>query len=81
MAGGEARAVRVARPPIALSAFLKLAGASRTGGEAKAMCAAGRVRVNGRPETRRGRSLVPGDLVEVDGVRLRVGEAGEGGRP
>ncbi|MCL6594900.1 MAG: RNA-binding S4 domain-containing protein [Firmicutes bacterium] len=81
MAEREARAVPVARPPIALSAFLKLAGAARTGGEAKAMCAAGRVRVNGRPEPRRGRSLVPGDHVEVDGVRLRVEHADEGGRP
>jgi ribosome-associated protein YbcJ (S4-like RNA binding protein) len=58
---------------IKLDQFLKLAQAVATGGEAKALIQAGRVRVNQEVETRRGRKLRPGDVVEVDGEALVVG--------
>ncbi|MBE3590945.1 MAG: RNA-binding S4 domain-containing protein [Firmicutes bacterium] len=60
--------VDVAVLPIKLDAFLKLCGAVRTGGEAKAAVQAGRVRVNGAVELRRGRKLYAGDRVELHGA-------------
>ena len=52
--------------PIRLGQFLKLVGLAETGGHARALLDDGAVSVNGDPETRRGRQLRPGDLVEVD---------------
>lgn len=52
---------------ITLGQLLKLADCIATGGEAKAFLLETKVRVNGEPENRRGRKLVPGDTVEVDG--------------
>lgn len=59
---------------IRLGQLLKLAGVADDGGEAKAILAAGEVRVNGEPESRRGRQLHPGDTIEVDGRTLHVSE-------
>ena len=64
---------------IRLGQLLKLAGVVGGGGDAKALLADGDVRVNGEPESRRGRQLVPGDVVSLDGVELRV--AGGDGEP
>jgi ribosome-associated protein len=58
--------------PIALGAFLKLAGVAGTGGHAKVIVQSGDVSVNGEVETRRGRMLRPGDLVDVGGREYRV---------
>lgn len=66
------KVVVVARLPVALGAFLKLAGAVRSGGEAKERIVGGEVRVNGTVERRRGTSLVAGDRVAVGPLRLRV---------
>ena len=44
-----------------------------SGGEAKVLIQAGEVLVNGEVETRRGRKLLPGDVVEVGDERLEVG--------
>ncbi|MBD7919489.1 MULTISPECIES: RNA-binding S4 domain-containing protein [Cellulomonas] len=52
--------------PIRLGQFLKLGGIADTGGQARALLDDGAVTVNGEPETRRGRQLRPGDVVEVD---------------
>jgi ribosome-associated protein len=57
---------------IRLGQLLKLAGLVDGGGEAKALLAGGEVRVNGEPETRRGRQLRAGDEVEAGGEWLRV---------
>jgi ribosome-associated protein len=57
---------------IRLGQFLKLAGVLESGGEAKSAIAAGEVEVNGEAELRRGRQLHRGDVVEIDGERLRV---------
>jgi|HigsolmetaAR206D_1030411.scaffolds.fasta_scaffold00060_32 ribosome-associated protein len=55
-------------PYITLGQLLKLVGIIRTGGQAKRFLAENRVTVNGQPESRRGKKLVPGDTVEVDGA-------------
>ena len=60
---------------IRLGQFLKLAGVADTGGEARALVAEARVRVNGEQETRRGRQLEAGDTVTVGELELRVSRA------
>ncbi len=52
---------------IKLAQFLKLVQMVQTGGEAKMLIQSGAVSVNGAIETRRGRKLVDGDRVDVDG--------------
>ena len=52
---------------IKLDQFLKQMQVVGTGGQAKLMIQDGEVNVNGEVETRRGRKLVTGDRVEVDG--------------
>jgi ribosome-associated protein len=58
---------------IRLGQFLKLADLVDTGADAKALLEDGGVQVNGEPESRRGRQLAPGDVVQVplaDPVRV-----------
>ncbi|MCX5876163.1 MAG: RNA-binding S4 domain-containing protein [Deltaproteobacteria bacterium] len=57
---------------IRLGQLLKLAGVVETGGEGKLRIQEGEARVNGEVETRRGRQLVPGDVVEFAGEVLEV---------
>ena len=53
--------------PINLTQVLKLAGWVLHGGEAKALIAAGQVRVNGEVELRKRRRMAIGDRVEMEG--------------
>lgn len=62
---------------IALDRFLKLANVVQSGGEAKHLIQSGLVQVNGTAETRRGRKLYPGDLVEVDGEQFVIESDGQ----
>lgn len=55
-----------------LGQALKAADLVGSGGEAKVVIQAGEVRVNGEVETRRGRKLEKGDVVEVGDERLEV---------
>ena len=69
------------RPPIRdetirLGQLLKLAGLVEDGAAAREVLEAGEVTVNGRDETRRGRQVVPGDVVALAGERVRVRHAG-----
>ena len=57
---------------IRLGQFLKLANLVETGAEAKPVIADGAVRVNDEVETRRGRQLVPGDVVTLGPLAARV---------
>jgi len=57
---------------IHLDQALKLAGLAASGGEAKALVKGGSVSVNGATETRRGRKLRPGDVIEFDGIVMRI---------
>ena len=56
-----------------LGQALKAASLVGTGGEAKVLIQAGEVSVNGEVETRRGRRLEEGDVVEVGDERLEIG--------
>ena len=60
-------------PGITLGQALKAADLVGSGGEAKVLIQAGEVRVNGEVETRRGRKLEEGDVVEIGDERLEVG--------
>ncbi len=51
---------------IRLGQLLKFSDLVPDGGEAKALIASGAVRVDGEPETRRGRQVGIGSRVEVD---------------
>ena len=55
-----------------LGQALKAANIAGTGGEAKVLIQTGEVRVNGEVETRRGRKLKSGDIIEVGDERLEV---------
>ncbi len=57
---------------ITLDALLKASGLVSSGGAAKILIAEGGVRVNGEPETRRGRKLRAGDEVRVGERLVRV---------
>ncbi len=59
-------------PGITLGQALKVANVVGTGGEAKVLIQTGEVRVNGEVETRRGRKLREGDVVEVGDERVEV---------
>jgi ribosome-associated protein len=56
-----------------LGQALKVASLVGSGGEAKVLVQAGEVLVNGEVETRRGRRLEEGDVIEVGDERLEVG--------
>ena len=56
-----------------LGQALKVASIAGSGGEAKVLIQAGEVLVNGEVETRRGRRLEAGDVIEVADERLEVG--------
>ena len=64
--------IRIHTDYIRLDALLKLAGMADTGGAAKVLIQAGKVRVNGEICTQRGRKLRPGDRVSLDGVELTL---------
>ena len=55
-----------------LDQLLKSKGLVSTGGEAKLRIQGGDVRVNDKIETRRGRQLVPGDVVALDEHQVTV---------
>ncbi len=57
---------------IRLGQFLKLANLIDSGSDAKELMIQGAVTVNGEMETRRGRQLVPGDVVDLGGAQARV---------
>ena len=70
---GEQNVVRISDESIKLGQFLKLSDLVDTGADAKGLLARGLVRVNGDVETRRGRQLATGDVVECAGRRVVVG--------
>ncbi len=57
---------------ITLGQALKAANLVGSGGEAKVLVQTGEVLVNGEVETRRGRQLREGDVVEVGDERLEI---------
>jgi ribosome-associated protein len=64
--------IQIRTDTIRLGQFLKLSNLVDSGSDAKFLLAGGEVSVNGEIETRRGRQLRAGDIVEFDGVEVRV---------
>lgn len=65
--------VEIRTESIRLGQLLKLAGLIDAGSDAKIVVASGEVRVNGAVETRRGRRLVRGDVVQLGHSRVQIG--------
>jgi len=57
---------------IKLGQLLKLAGFVDSGLEAKIVIQDGQVKVNGEVDTRRGKKVVAGDVVEYQGKQVKV---------
>ena len=71
-AGPAPREVGIRDDSIRLGQFLKLADLVEHGSQAKPLLAEGLVTVNDEVETRRGRQLVPGDVVRLGEQAVRV---------
>lgn len=57
---------------IKLGQALKAAGLVDSGVEAKEVIQDGLVKVNGETDTRRGKKLYDGDIVEFDGEQIKI---------
>lgn len=57
---------------IKLGQAVKAAGLVESGVEAKEVIQEGRVSVNGEVDTRRGRKLYAGDVVEYNGEQIKI---------
>lgn len=57
---------------VALCNLLKMMGVSETGGQGKAMVAAGLVNVNGAQELRKTAKIVAGSIVSGEGFQIEV---------
>lgn len=57
---------------IKLGQALKAAGFVDSGVEAKEVIQDGLVKVNGKTDTRRGKKLYDGDIVEFDGEQIKI---------
>ncbi len=68
----QEKTIQITTEFIKLDALLKFAGAVETGGEAKQVIQDGEVSVNGEICTMRGKKMRPGDIAELDGVRILV---------
>jgi ribosome-associated protein len=68
--------VDIADESIRLGQFLKLANMIDSGSAAKSVVSSGLVRVNDEVETRRGRQLRNGDIVDLAGHSARVNSEG-----
>ncbi len=64
--------IRLREDFIKLGQALKAAGFVEDGVEAKIEIQEGNVRVNGEVDTRRGRKLYDGDVVDFDGKTIRI---------
>lgn len=64
--------IKINTETIKLQQFLKWMGLAETGGQAKELIFAGKVKVNGKQENKPGKQLVPGDLIEVDHYRIEI---------
>ena len=64
--------IRLRDEYIKLGQALKATGMVESGVEAKEVIQEGLVLVNGEIDTRRGRKLYEGDLVEFDGIQIKI---------
>ena len=81
----DLRMVEISREPVELYKILKFEGMVTSGGQAKAVVAAGQVLVNGKIETRKRKKIVAGDTLEFEGqkigIKLALTVAGESPPP
>ncbi len=68
----ESDVVEIGNEPIALHKLIKLANLVASGGEAKYIITEGLVTVNGAVETKKGKKIFSGDIVEFQGTRIQV---------
>lgn len=68
----EKRTATISTEYITLGQLLKFAHVIQEGGEAKHYLAEHKVLVNGEEDSRRGRKLRPGDVVEVESLRIEI---------
>lgn len=66
------REIKIKDEFIKLGQLLKLAGLVSSGVEAKIVIAEGEVLYNGEVETRRGKKVYNDDIVEFDGIKVKV---------
>lgn len=66
------KTIRIKDEFIKLGQLLKLAGLVESGVDAKFVIQDGLVKVNGEVDTRRGRKIVSGDIVEYQGEKIQV---------
>ena len=64
--------IKITGEMIRVGQLLKLGGVVESGGEGKELLAAEAVLVNGSVETRRGRQLPDGDVIEVGEWEFRI---------
>lgn len=66
------KTVKLREEYIKLGQALKAAGLVDSGAEAKTAVLDGLVKVNGETDTRRGKKLYAGDIVEFDGEQIKI---------
>ena len=64
--------IQINQEPIELVKILKFWNIAASGGEAKMVISTGQVLVNGRIETRKGKKIYSGDIVEIGENKIRV---------
>lgn len=64
--------IKIKTKTINLDQFLKWANLVSTGGEAKNAIQTGKIKVNQEVETRRSKTLKPGDIIEYDGNKYKI---------
>lgn len=64
--------VELTRIPAELFKILKFEGIASSGAEAKLMVENGQVQVNGEPESRKRRKILPGDTIVIDDIILNI---------
>ncbi|XOV82834.1 MAG: RNA-binding S4 domain-containing protein [bacterium] len=66
------RQIEINREPVELYKILKFEGLVTSGGEAKAVIAAGRVKVNGSVERQKRKKIVSGDSIEFNNETITI---------
>jgi ribosome-associated protein len=75
----QAESFELAGDFVELHSLLKLVGAVDSGGAGKALVASGAVRVDGQVELRKSAKIRAGQVVTLEGFRVRVVEATQPG--
>ena len=66
------RSVEINSEPVELYKILKFEGMVTSGGQAKAVVAAGQVLVNGKVETQKRKKIVGGDTIEFNNEKIGI---------